>query len=61
MSVLDELREQFAADDATEFPYECQACETRFAVQYQVCPECGGYTIDRAEWVHSDSATDDEP
>jgi rRNA maturation endonuclease Nob1 len=58
MSVLDTLREQFAGNDTTELPYERRACETRFTVQYQVCPECGGYTIDRAEWM--DSAADTE-
>jgi rRNA maturation endonuclease Nob1 len=58
MSVLDTLREKLTADDATEFPYECRVCESRFPVQYQVCPDCGGYTIDRVEW--GDSATDDE-
>jgi rRNA maturation endonuclease Nob1 len=58
MSILSELRDQFTANDATELPYECQACGTQFAVQHQVCPECGGYTIDRAEWM--DSVSDDE-
>ncbi|WP_158413710.1 FmdB family zinc ribbon protein [Haladaptatus cibarius] len=31
-------------------PYECRGCETSFTVRYQVCPECGGYTIERDDW-----------
>jgi rRNA maturation endonuclease Nob1 len=31
-------------------PYECQTCGARFNTQRQVCPACGGYTIERTDW-----------
>lgn len=31
-------------------PYECQGCGARFGSQRQVCPTCGGYTIERTDW-----------
>jgi rRNA maturation endonuclease Nob1 len=34
----------------TPSPYECQACGARFDAQRQVCPACGGYTIERTDW-----------
>ena len=36
------------ADEAP--PYECKGCETGFDVQYQVCPECGSYAVERVDW-----------
>jgi lipopolysaccharide biosynthesis regulator YciM len=30
-------------------PYRCHGCETGFEVQYHVCPDCGSYTVERAE------------
>jgi rRNA maturation endonuclease Nob1 len=35
-------------------PYECQVCGARFDTQRQVCPACGGYTIERTDWLHLD-------
>ncbi len=30
--------------------YKCEGCDNSFTVRYQVCPECGGYTIERNDW-----------
>ncbi len=36
----------------TEYPssqYVCRSCGSGFDVQYHVCPECGGYSVDPRE------------
>ena len=38
-----------AEPDADE-TYECKDCETRFTLDRQTCPDCGGCTIDRIDW-----------
>ncbi|MFB6166489.1 MAG: hypothetical protein ABEJ31_15125 [Haloarculaceae archaeon] len=38
-----------AGQDA-EPEFACQRCGAGFEAQRQVCPECGGYHIDRPEW-----------
>ncbi|PSP82485.1 hypothetical protein BRC83_09300 [Halobacteriales archaeon QS_1_68_17] len=41
--------------------YECLDCGARFDRQQQVCRECGGYDIQRTEWVeggHDTSQSD---
>jgi rRNA maturation endonuclease Nob1 len=51
MSVIDKLNAAFSPDEQTRNPpYACKCCDSRFAVQYQVCPECGGYSIERVNW-----------
>jgi len=36
-----------AAEEMTESaPYACKGCGTAFDVQYHVCPECGGYSVE---------------
>jgi rRNA maturation endonuclease Nob1 len=35
-------------------PYACQTCGARFDSQRQVCPACGGYTIERTDWPRLD-------
>ncbi|MDS0293438.1 hypothetical protein [Halogeometricum luteum] len=30
-----------------EFPYVCRGCGTAYDVQYHVCPECGGFSVER--------------
>jgi rRNA maturation endonuclease Nob1 len=51
MSVIDKLNAAFSPDEQTRNPpYACKCCDSRFAVQYQVCPECGGYAIERINW-----------
>lgn len=51
MSVIGKLSAVFSTDEQTHTPpYACQCCGCRFAVQYQVCPECGGYSIERSDW-----------
>ncbi|WP_458187652.1 hypothetical protein [Haladaptatus sp. NG-WS-4] len=41
---------RFGESSEQESPYECKGCGASFGVQYQVCPECGGYTIERDDW-----------
>lgn len=51
MSTLNRVKQAFTSDDTDELrPYECESCGARFRLEYYVCPECGGYSIDRAEW-----------
>jgi len=40
----------FADAGDTDAGFECQGCGTSLEAQRQVCPECGGYHIDRADW-----------
>jgi len=32
--------------EPTERPYRCRGCGTRYDLQYHVCPECGGYSVE---------------
>lgn len=51
MSVIDKLNAALTPDEQTGTPpYACKCCNSRFTVQYQVCPECGGYSIERVDW-----------
>lgn len=50
MSIVDLLRGRFGTEDEPPPPYACLSCRSRFMVQYQVCPECGGYMIERIDW-----------
>jgi rRNA maturation endonuclease Nob1 len=51
MSTLSRVRAAFTMSTEDErHPYECTNCGARFALQRQVCPECGGYSLDRTEW-----------
>ena len=51
MSTLSRVKAAVTGSDSTDFhPYECKTCGTRFRRQQQVCPECGGYTLDRIDW-----------
>jgi rRNA maturation endonuclease Nob1 len=34
--------------------YECQRCESQFEVEYYVCPDCGGYRVERTDWGDCD-------
>jgi len=35
----------FGAQETTG-PYTCLSCGASFEVQYHVCPECGGYSVE---------------
>jgi rubrerythrin len=51
MGTLSRVKQAFASPDPNALgPYECQGCGTRFRREYYVCPKCGGYSLDRAEW-----------
>jgi rRNA maturation endonuclease Nob1 len=51
MSTLSRVRAAFTTSTEDErHPYECTNCGAQFALQRQVCPECGGYSLDRTEW-----------
>ncbi|WP_199694022.1 hypothetical protein [Halococcus sp. IIIV-5B] len=51
MCYLERLRGRIgAANDADETEYVCRNCETGFDERWQVCPECGGYSVRRREW-----------
>jgi rRNA maturation endonuclease Nob1 len=56
MSVLTRLRTVFTSSEKEEsHAYACLGCEACFRVQRQVCPECGGYSIERTDWVLGDA------
>jgi len=40
-----------AVEARSEGIYECVRCGARFELDRQICPDCGGCTIDRADWV----------
>lgn len=49
MGTLDRVMEAFGEDDARP-EYACLACENGYDVQHHVCPECGGYSVERIDW-----------
>lgn len=49
MGTLERVMDHFSVEDAPD-EYACLACETTYEVQYHVCPECGGYSVDRIDW-----------
>ncbi|EMA38799.1 FmdB family zinc ribbon protein [Halococcus hamelinensis] len=51
MSYLERFRGRIgAANDTDETEYACRDCGTGFDERWQVCPECGGYSVRRREW-----------
>jgi len=44
------------APPAAEPDYRCLSCGERFDNQPQICPSCGGYDIQRSDWI--DGAAD---
>ncbi|UWG48149.1 Zinc finger protein [Halanaeroarchaeum sp. HSR-CO] len=45
------LRGIFGRSEPDETPFQCASCGTQLAVRYQQCPECGSFSIDRADWL----------
>jgi rRNA maturation endonuclease Nob1 len=35
-----------SASESRSRSYVCRSCGRTFEVQYHVCPECGGYSVD---------------
>ena len=52
MALVNRLQGLLSNEDPTE-PYLCPSCGARFELQYHVCPECGGYSIQR-RWTIND-------
>lgn len=51
MNIVTTLKQEITNTDPPEpLPYECGSCGVRFELQRHVCPDCGGYTIERTEW-----------
>lgn len=50
MSVINRISDAFFDKEHQQDPYACQSCGRRFSLQHQVCPECGGYAIERVDW-----------
>lgn len=48
--VFERLKQLTHTTDAGRTDYECKGCEARFEMRRQVCPECGGYRIERVDW-----------
>jgi lipopolysaccharide biosynthesis regulator YciM len=34
--------------DRRRKPYECRTCGQRYELEYYVCPECEGFSVERA-------------
>lgn len=45
MSIEDILHDR-TAGRPTE-PYECRTCGERYELEYYVCPECDGFSVER--------------
>lgn len=52
MKVIENLR-RVLRDETAEHTYECKGCGQPFELQYQVCPSCGGFSVERADWSSS--------
>jgi len=61
MGTLLRLKKYLTGTANPETQYVCLACESRFNAQPQVCPECGGYDIRRAEWTDTQSGESRPP
>jgi rRNA maturation endonuclease Nob1 len=49
-TVFEKLKRLTATAGQQTAEYQCQRCQTGFDAQRQICPECGGCHIDRADW-----------
>lgn len=53
---LETLKRLFTTGTITETTdpdYECRHCHAQFDRQRPVCPECGGRSVEYADWDHS--------
>ena len=37
-------------------PYECMTCHECFVYQHYMCPNCGGFSIERVVWTDEELA-----
>lgn len=42
-----------ATDPDSDGVYECEDCGATFDLDRQTCPNCGGCSIDRVDWLGS--------
>jgi len=56
MSIVDRILET-RPEQSSHDPYACRACGGQFAVEHHACPDCGGFQLDRANWL-PDADTD---
>jgi rRNA maturation endonuclease Nob1 len=49
VKVIENLRRVLRSNVA-EYTYECKSCGQSFELQHQVCPSCGGFSVERVEW-----------
>ena len=52
MALVNRLQGLLTDEDPAEL-YLCPGCGSRFELQYHVCPECGGYSIQR-RWTNNE-------
>jgi rubrerythrin len=53
MSPFERVREGLRAVGLTRGgteDYVCRSCGYDFEVEHHVCPECGGYSVERLDW-----------
>jgi rRNA maturation endonuclease Nob1 len=53
MGVFNTAGNSSAASDPEGSAYICLACDTRYDLQYHVCPTCGSYDIRSVKWIDS--------
>lgn len=52
MGIVDKLRTMVVTPEEPRGAYQCRSCRSRFEGRYHVCPDCGGYRVERVEWHH---------
>lgn len=46
MELLDKLVQSVRSRSSNP-PFECRTCEALYMVEYHICPECGGFSVER--------------
>lgn len=50
MSYFDRFNRYIGREDGEATEYVCRDCASGFDERWQVCPECGSYSVRRREW-----------